>query len=423
MSPRDAALLELDAKSLPGWESGLLEPRDITLPDPRDRTLCEHIVAGVVKNFFLLDYLSSHYSKRDGAQIEPLCRKILAIGLYQLRFLDRVPPSAAVDEAVKQTRRFGRDRAAGFVNAVLRNAGRDAAPPLPGAATDPAEYARAVLSHPSELFNRVAALIGVEAALAYCRHNNTTPPTILRLSAGVKAEDLAGEALSLRPHSSAGMFVVEGARQANLAEWAAAGLAQVQDPTAAAVVAAMGIQPHHRVMDRCCGMGTKTLQMLEATEIVAVDPSGLRCTALRRLLSARGISRIKVLQTAMLSGTHEKCDGRFDRILLDVPCSNSGVLARRAEARFAQDDETLASLARLQDAIVHDSADWVAPGGMMIYSTCSVWPAENQERIAAFLKARSEFELMDERITWPASDGDAAHYHDGGYVARLRRVR
>ena len=133
MKPRDYALRELDPKHLPHWPAGAIKKSKPYAPpaDPRDVALAEHIVAGVVKNVFLLQYLAQHHSGRNLKSIDPVVQKILAIALYQLRFLDRVPASAAVDEAVEQTRRFGQSRASGFVNAVLRKATRDPSPPLP----------------------------------------------------------------------------------------------------------------------------------------------------------------------------------------------------------------------------------------------------------------------------------------------------
>jgi 16S rRNA (cytosine967-C5)-methyltransferase len=425
MSPRDVALHELDARRLPHWRSELLEPLQFELSDPRDRALAEQIVAGVVKNLYLLDHLTAHYSKRSASAIDPLARKIIAIGLYQLRFLSRIPASAAVDEAVKQAKRFGLERAAGFVNAVLRNATREPDPPLPSADADPAAYAQIVLSHPPEVFARASALIGVPAALEFCRHNNAEPPTIVRLFKGVEPRELAIDGIHLTPHTSPNMLVVTGAKHRHLAHWAAAALAQVQDPTSASVVSHLQLTPGLRVMDRCCGMGTKTLQILDAITstgvIVAVDPSARRCTALRQLLSARKINNVALMQTAMVSPRRDQFKAPFDRILIDTPCSNSGVLSRRPEARYFQDEPSLKSLHKLQDEILLDSADLVAPGGLMVYSTCSVWPSENQDRIAAFLRVRKDYQLVKEQATWPESKAPET-YRDGGYWAVMRRT-
>src|SRR5207248_2962886 len=143
------------------------------------------------------------------------------------------PASAAVDEAVEQTRRFGQSKAAGFVNAILRKATRDPSPPLPPR-NSPIEYARIVLSHPPELFTRLQRLFGVEDALRFCAHDQLEPPTTVRLSRGVDASALAAEGITVTPHEQSGMYVITGAKRAALAQWAIEGIAQVQDSTAAA---------------------------------------------------------------------------------------------------------------------------------------------------------------------------------------------
>lgn len=175
--------------------------------DPRDRALAEQIVQGSVKNWLHLLWLIEHYAARPLEQIEARARLILAAALFQLRFLERVPDHALVTEAVAQTRRLrepGLARAAGFVNAVLRQAIRN--PDVAGDLPQPSEaaaYAELVLSHPRPLFEKLEALLGPENALKLCEHNNRTPPTLMRLSRGRRIEDLhregAGESAGKRP--------------------------------------------------------------------------------------------------------------------------------------------------------------------------------------------------------------------------------
>ena len=250
MNARDWALLELDARRLPGWKPNLrwkpkLTPRqrDRSPPtDPRDLALAERIVIGVIKNHALLVHLALHYAKRSEHQIDPLVMKILAVALYQLRFMDRVPASAAVDEAVEQCRRFGRARAAGFVNAVLRNATRQPDVPLPDPQRDPEAHAAIALSHPRELFRRLTQVMSIDDALAFCRHDNAEPPTLVRLFRGVSADQLAAEGVIIVPHEQNGIHIVTGAKRAQIESWARQGLAQVQDATSARAVAHMDLR-------------------------------------------------------------------------------------------------------------------------------------------------------------------------------------
>ncbi len=225
MNARDFALIQLDEKRLPGWKPNLIREQNPSEPsDPRDWALAEQIVNGVVKTLLSLQRDIQHYSGKSPAKIDPLIVKILAIAIYQLKFLDRIPASAAVDEAVEQAKRFNQRRSAGFVNAVLRNVGRQPPPPVPDANLDPEGYAQFVLSHPSELFRRLVSLLGTGRALEFCRHNNAEPPTIVRLFKGVEPSALAASGVEILPHQEPGLFVVREARRAVLAQWAREGL-------------------------------------------------------------------------------------------------------------------------------------------------------------------------------------------------------
>lgn len=510
MNARDHALYQIDRLHLPNWPRPLLKKRIPEPSDPRDRALSELIVVTVVKHAMTLQNLLSSHAHRPLRQIDPLIQKILAIAMAQLRYLTRVPASAAVDEAVNQTRKLGLDRASGFVNAVLRNATRDPDPALPDPATHPSDYARLAHSCPGDLYHRLAIQYSPAEALRIAAHANLIPPTIVRLSPGKSAEDLlalmpvpkaplnappkavatpalaepdaeaepviaedisiesdlasevdlnaAAESagvteerstvrpahstaaprpsipagVQIKPHEQAGLVVVSNGRRANFATWSDAGIAQVQDATAASTVGVCDLKPGQRVLDRCCGLGTKTLQMAQVMQgsgqIVAIDPSGWRVKTLQALLRRRGIAAGLVdcriaewmhdaLPDVPKPPTPEAC---FDRVLIDAPCSNSGVLARRPEARYAQSDKDMDSIIQLQRQIIDDTLPWVRPNGLLIYSTCSLWHDENHAQVARILKKNPRFVLLHERVTLPAGTAETpTKYHDGGFVAIL----
>ncbi len=425
MNARDYALAQLDRTPLPGWRMGQLRRRVEPPTDPRDLALAEQLRVGVIKNDALLEHLLAHYARRS-SRIEPLVRKIVCVGLYQLRFLSRIPASAAVNEAVEQARRFGHPHGAGFVNAVLRRAAREPDVRLPNAKYDPVKYATITLSHPPELFHRLVGLLGIEKAIAFCEHNNAEPPTLVRLFRGVCPEQLKTGGVTITPHQQDGMLVVESGKRATFAAWATRGWAQVQDATAARVAAHLDIQPGQQVLDRCAGLGTKTLQIRDELGdsglVMAVDPSEARCNGLRGLLAARKINNVSIVQASMLRQVIDLKPPAFDRILVDVPCSNSGVLARRPEARYTQTPAALASLIGLQDQIMDDTAGYLRPGGLLIYSTCSVWPEENEQRVRRFLDSHLDYHQVGEsQFTWPSFETDAARYRDGGFFAVLMR--
>ena len=421
MPARDYALHELDRRDLPNWRADLYAGEFPQPPDdPRDRALAEQIIALVVKNLLLIQRETARLARRPAHKIDPIAQKVIAVGMVQLRFLDRIPPSAAVNEAVEQAKRQHLGKATAFVNAVLRKAAAD--PHFLPLAASPSDVAERHLSVPDFVYARLEKAFGAEEAMKICHHSHVDPPALVRLFAGASVDDLAADGVSFRPHEHPGLFVASGAKQADFRRWAEAGLAQVQDATAAAVVDHLDLQPGQTVLDRCCGLGTKTLQLAErvgpAGRVVAMDPDGRRCEALQELIKRRGIANVEVVRAAMLAEMPEQT---FDRILVDAPCSNSGVFARRPEAKYRQQTAAIKSLEKLQRAILADSAPRLRPGGVMVYSTCSVWPGENGGVVGKFLEALPEFKLVEDHLTLPTGANDPTRYRDGGYWAKLRR--
>jgi 16S rRNA (cytosine967-C5)-methyltransferase len=434
MNARDYAFDLIATAGLPSWPPGKKQRPPRPPADGRDRGLGEAIAKTAIKNLLLLRHAIAHYTQRPLRDIDTPVQIILAIAVAQLRFFDRVPPSAAVDEAVEQTKRFKLGRAAGFVNAALRRATREPSLPLPPR-DSAAAYAETVLSHPREIFHRYAEWLGEADALRLCEKNNTEAPTIARLASGVTIDQLlaavpADRPLSIHPHEVAGMIVIEQATEPDYAAWAASGLAQVQDPTSAAIVDQLNLAPGQRVLDRCCGVGTKTLQIAGRVGasgfVLATDPAKHRIKRLEQTLQSCGMGHVQASAIGMLPPIDPQSPGDsnlFDRILIDAPCSNSGVLQRRPEARYRQTPADLKSLEGLQRRIIGDTVGHVRPGGLLVYSTCSIWPEEN-ERMAEWIVAGwPDFEQLSQQTTLAAIDPDPARHHDGGFVAVFRKVR
>ena len=434
MDPRDYAVLTLDDKRLPGLPRQAFKRRSPVAPDdPRDRALAEALVTAVVKNLRLLETLVSGYAQRPITQIDARCRLILAVAVAQFKLFDRVPDHALVMEAVRQTRRLGEPglaKAAGFVNAALRRAVRDAGdveeklPPR----GDARAYCEIVLSHPRPLVDRLFDLLGEADVVRFCEHDNATPPTLVRLIGDATIGQLDGETTTATPHNQPGIAVVTSAKAADFKRWSAAGVAQPQDATSAAVVPLLGVEPGMTVLDRCCGVGTKTQQLSEAAgeagRAFAVDALGSRVSLLRRLAGERpSMANVTAKRAEWAAQFPEDWPKQFDRILIDAPCGNSGVMARRAEARYAQSPDSLADLPPLQAKILADTWPLVAPGGRLAYATCSVWPEENGRIIADFLAATPDAEAVEERAWLPSfATRDPVQYRDGGYVAVLAKT-
>jgi 16S rRNA (cytosine967-C5)-methyltransferase len=421
------ALSQIDQRDLPNWEPSTihreLRPKSI---DPRDLDLADRITQGVIKQALVLQRLVAEYSGRKLSQIDEPVQKILAMSLYQLRAMERVPTHAIVSDAVEMTKLVGHRSAATFVNAVLRKASADKAAGKPFVGKNAAERAEKEFSVPKELFARLAMLYGESRALQLCESFDREPPMLGRLIGSTTIDDLRARSISAEPHEQSRIVVLSGLRRAELRELSDAGLVQVQDATSAAVIDALDLRPGQRVLDRCAGRGTKTQQILELIgeggSVVAMDTSRSRLRSLEQLVERRKISNAR----SFLAGSiHElPADAReYDRVLIDAPCSNSGVLARRPEARYHQDPREQTDLIALQLQILRDSADAVTVGGRLLYATCSIWSEENEAVIDAFLGADSRFALLSSSTTALQTAESASTYRDGGFVAVLRRDR
>ena len=442
MNARDEVLWQLAGADLPGWQSksaSTYRPSHDNA-DPRDVDLAHALYRCVLKNLGLLRHLTEHYAGRPINRIDPSVQMVLAIGIAQLRFFDRLPPYAVVDQAVNQTKRMKLGKAGGFVNAVLRRALREPEPKLPTTA-DPQDYARIVLSHPPEIFQRMVRVMGAEKALDLAARNNAEPPLIVR------GKPEPREGVTITPHAQPGFLVVTGAGESVLAEWANAGIAQVQDPTSAMVVEQFDLTNATLILDRCCGVGTKTLQLAKAAPqatVVAMDKAAFRVETLKRSVERAGLKNVRVIRAGQIadifrgtgaSPVSSDCEKlntgeapvprntqsleQFDRILIDVPCSNSGVLMRRPEARYRQSTAALDSLRELQRFILLDTLPHLAPGGQLLYSTCSIWPEENEEQIQWLVQQTPVLKLFATRATLPSISDEPRQHHDGGFFALL----
>ena len=289
---RDAALFVLDRKDLPGWmatcPSAQVQPRASRRPGrPAQSRVAEQIEVGVVKNLLQLQFLVEAIADRPLAKVHPLLQKILAIAIYQLRFLDRVPPRRRL------MKEWSRQSASVWgTPAVLPTRFYERPPPpartlCPRSRTPSKGRGSTTRIRPSYFIGWLR-LLARSRALAICMHDNAEPPLIGRLCDGRSLADAIEIDAQAVAHGQTGMVVLTDASKGTLARLSQSGVAQVQDATSASVVRAAAIGSGMSVLDRCCGMGTKTLQAYESAggdaAIVAIDPSAARCDALRKML-------------------------------------------------------------------------------------------------------------------------------------------
>jgi 16S rRNA (cytosine967-C5)-methyltransferase len=371
------------------------------------------------------------YVHRGLRAVDPPVRELLRIGAYQVLYLDGVPPYAAVSETVAQARHVAGARASGFVNAVLRRVVEGGADPdrFPGFDEDPVGHLSTWGSHPRWLVERWLDRWSAEAVRRLVEANNTRPPVhLVPLEAtpseavehlrtvGIPAEEVGGGSRCVR--LGAGAIVPEALT--------AAGPAIVQDPAANFVSLFADVPTGTMVADLCASPGGKFLALPAARlRIIAADRSESRIHVMRE--NARRVGR--AIACVVADALHPPLT-ESGAVLLDVPCTGTGTLARHPDARWRLRPEDVAKMAGLQSRMLDAAAEVVAPGGLLVYSTCSLEPEENAEQISAFLGRRTDYVLAPTDAV-PAEVRNETgclevtpqeHGFDGSYAARMRRV-
>jgi 16S rRNA (cytosine967-C5)-methyltransferase len=381
------------------------------LPDDRDRALAADIATGVQRWRAALDHLIVEFSKRAIDRLDPEVVEILRLSTYQLLHLTRVPASAIVDDAVDLARRAGKRSATGFVNAVLRTVSRRrSALPLPPRPDDRANRAAALdyfsltLSHPRWLAARWYDRFGFEATEAWMLFNNTPAPVTLRanrlrLSREALADRLALEEVQVRPTAFAPDGLIVEAGYPLRGAGGEAGWFVAQDEASQLVTLLAGPSPGPRVLDTCASPGGKTTAIAAAMAgrgmLVACDIRGRRVDLLRRTVATSGAANVRVVQADLLEPL--PFSSPFDCVLLDAPCSGLGTLRRDPDIRWRRREDDLPSFAAIELTMLQHAADAVAPGGRLIYATCSSEPDENEAVVDAFLETTPAFSSVDAR--------------------------
>ncbi len=370
--------------------------------DFREKALAMELCYGVLRWRLKLDHILRQFYKGELEKLNPRILNILRMGAYQLLFLDRVPPWAALDECVKLAHRYGHRGIAALVNGVLRSISRARDnikyPSLSGSAL---KYVAVNYSHPEWLVERWIAKYGVDETMAICEANNQIPPLTvranrLRTTPNELAEDLEVEGVKVVPCKYAGMGMkIYGCGAPAELDAFQRGCLQVQDE--ASMLAAQLLTPLEgmRVLDCCAGLGGKASFAAEAMRnrglVVALDINHRRLSMLMGNCQRLGIDII--YPVVIDSSVELKLTGFFDAVLVDAPCSDLGVLHRHPEIKWRRKKEDLVRLQALQLEILENACRHVKPEGVMVYSTCTVEPEENQDVVKSFLSTHPEFRV------------------------------
>jgi 16S rRNA (cytosine967-C5)-methyltransferase len=401
---------------------------------PRDEALVTELVYGTLRHRAEIDWALSRFSRTPLHDLPSRIRTVLRIGAYQILFLQRIPPAAACWEAVELAKRVGHRGTARLVNAVMRRLA-DAPTVVPEAAT--VEGLALRYSHPVWLAARWVERFGLEETRALCAANNQTPPSSIRLNTlRGTPEDVTAHLADLGVETvpsgllPEGRHIIGGSGDARQAAYDA-GWFSPQDEGSMLVARLTDARPGNIVIDACSAPGGKTTHLAALMEnrgrVIACDIKPARLAAVSRHATRLGATIVEVrdLDAARLGTEYP---GAADRVLVDAPCSGTGVLRRRPEIKWRLDASALPRLVERQRAILHGAAGAVRRGGCLVYSVCSIEPEEGPRIAEEFLRHHREW-VPVALPGWPSeqeADGGAFLYPhrtgtDGFFVAAFRR--
>ncbi len=428
----------------------LLERHLTGLPEP-DRALTTEIVYGVLRWYIRIDWIIDAFSRITTKRLEHRVLNALRIGVYQLLFLSRIPPSVAIFETVEVIKPYGTKKA-GFVNALLRRiaTGMDGVR-YPDLEKEPVRHISVVYSHPEWMVRRWLGRFDTEETIGLCRANLTPPPRTIRVNTLVVSrkrlvEELQKEGFTVREttYSPYGIEVSGGLRPLLPFD----PRYYIQDEASQLVVVLLSPRADETILDACAAPGGKTIHIVQMMggkgSVWAFDVHRSRLREMRRNLERFHITTVRlrevdasdpsVLHKALLCEGGGVVEGGFDGILCDAPCSGMGILRRRPDIKLRRREDDIKGLARLQRRLLTNLAQYVKKGGRLVYSTCSFEPEETVGIVEGFVTERKDFILEDAGtylpegcrtlltsrgylVTYPHRDG-----MDGFFMARLKRI-
>lgn len=433
MAARETALNALiTCRRQSGWSNAVLKQtiaRDKL--DPREAALATRLCYGVVQNRGRLDFYLRQLLTGSLKKLHPAVRDILHMGLYQIYDMDKIPDSAAVNESVSLARKYGAPGSDRLVNAVLRNAVR-----TKGTLQEPTSFEDRY-SHPAELVSLLKTALPKGSLEGVLKANNQAPKTViqvntLKTTGAALLEQLRREGVEAEPHGWMPECLVLGSTGSleKLPSFQQ-GLFYVQDPASRLSVRCAGLQKGFRVLDCCAAPGGKSF-----AAAMAMAGTGSICSCdvhpHKIKLIENGASRlgIEILQARLQDASEfvPEWEGAMDAVLVDAPCSGLGIIRKKPDIRYRDLKENEA-LPALQKKILANQARYVKKGGVLLYSTCTLLPGENQEVVEDFLKAHPSFsleklplpEVFPENTTGMLTLLPGQWDTDGFFISKMRR--
>ena len=411
------------------------------------------IVFGVIRNRAAIDRVLTQCASIDSDRVKPSQWNLLRIGVYELVYAPETADYAIINEAVELAANSGSKKSGGFINAVLRNVQRaieNRQAPLPPANSrkmipqtpqsgclfksdllpDPdketTQYFSTAYSLPQLLINEWLKAFGPEQTRHICLGSNRHPSVIVQpntciVTSGELMQKLDEAEISANCVNEC--LRIRGIGKINTSRPWLDGLFYIQDTTAAEAVKLLDPQPGWTVLDLCAAPGGKcaalAMAMRDEGTILASDIDAKRLQHVRENAKRLRLQSVEIVPHNRADHIAQK-QKRLNAIVLDVPCSNTGVLARRVEARWRWKPEAVAALQKIQQDLLEQAAALARPGTKILYSTCSIQPGENQHQTQQFLFKHRQFSLLDEKLTLPTSATVTTPDHDGGYAAVMQ---
>jgi len=375
-----------------------------TLSGTPDGRLLTHLVYGVLRFQGYIDWILAKLYRGNFDKMDEGIKNVLRLGLYQLKFSDRLPAFAVVDEAVKIAKKIHPEKGA-LVNAILRNyLRRGQKIPFPSLKNNPAEHIAAFHSHPLWLVKKWIKIFGPEETLSLCSANNDLPPLTLRVNTLKTSREefaqkftAAGFTATPTSYSPDGIILTDSVGPIQNTNFFSEGFLRIQDEAAQLISYLINPDSGESILDACAGAGGKATHLAAILKnkgrIVAVDRNPEKIDELKQEAARMGITIIETQTLDLSAGLPDSLREKFDHVLVDAPCSGLGTLRRNPEIKWRTTEKDLRNFAAAQKVILQNASLAVKKDGHLIYCTCSLLPAENENIIDDFLARNTNFSL------------------------------
>lgn len=400
--------------------------------EKQERAFITRVAEGTIQTMIELDYIINQYSKVKVNKMKPVIRNILRMSVYQIKYMDSVPDSAACNEAVKLARKKGFSSLSGFVNGVLRNISRNPAVGLPNKESNPVQYYSVMYSMPEwivELWNLDYGVAVMEQILGdFMKEAPITIRTNLakiipeKLAEKLESEGVTVKKIELKDIPSLDYaFMISGFDYLNALPSFNEGLFYVQDVSSMMVAELAAPKQGDYIIDVCAAPGGKSIHLaekLQGTGVVeARDLTEYKVSLIEENIARHQCANMKAVQ---MDATilDEASVGMADIVIADLPCSGLGVMRKKTDIKYKMTPEKMTSLVELQRNMLHTVCNYVKEGGVLLYSTCTIHRRENEGNVSWFIKEHPEFELQSQQQIFPQEE-----FGDGFFIAKLQKIR